>query len=458
MIHITPFSGLLSLTWLAASFGVAFAAPTPEDELLQLIRRDQPYTMVPASLFERLGWDLPDGGATVKKLAQAAPGGAFDPKDLEKLPPQTIGYRVKWHIVHYPYYGLQWDITGLYLQPLNPLPGLPTVTFINGGLANFYEFFVDPHNNPGLGQYLAQKIPVLLISVPGNYKPGGWIDPPATRKPAYLLDRELSTEETGVRNAIFTRVLMAEGVRRLIETATQGPVLISGHSNGGEIQFIIKERLKDRLRGMSLGWGTGGPASLRRDWENEAATESKRSGRRTYSSLTEVDGREPEMYTNGYVGPLNPIAGNTELEIAQKWFELEGRRRPQFNQPILGIEHSGRIDLRESTEKAIREAVSESGLRVDTAAVIADLLATMRSPIKGYQRMIWTTAPLDNSHWDPDPKKARELYVANRFREKNPQAQIRVLVYDVLMTHYGHIEKPKQLAGGTLAAVKWLYE
>jgi hypothetical protein len=70
--------------------------------------------------------------------------------------------------------------------------------------------------------------------------------------------------------------------------------------------------------------------------------------------------------------------------------------------------------------------------------------------------MIWTTTQLDDGHWDADPSKARELYVANRFREKNPKASIRVLVYDVPMTHYGHIERPKQLAGGTLAAVKWL--
>ncbi|MBI3940683.1 MAG: hypothetical protein HY315_07590 [Acidobacteria bacterium] len=456
MIH-APFSRLPALT-LAGSLLFALAAAAPEDELLELLRKDQPYTMVPASLFDRLGWDLPDGGNAVKKLAQAASGGAFDPKELESLPQEKIGYRAQWHVIRYPYYGLEWDITGLYLKPRNPLPGLPTVVYVHGGLANFYEFFVDPYNNPGLGQYLAQKIPVLLISIPGNYKPGGWNEPPATRKPAYLLDRELSGEEVGLRNSIFTRALMAEGVWRLIETATQGPVLLSGHSNGGEIQFMSDRRLKDRLRGMSLGWGTGGPASLRRNWEDEAARESNRSGERPYVAVTEVGGREPEMYTNGYVGPLNPISGKTKLEVAQKWFELEGRRRPQFIQPILGVEHSGRTDLRENVQKTIREAVLKSGLQIDTQAVFADLLATMKSPISGYQRMIWTTAVLDDGHWDPDPKKARELYVADGFREQNPLAQIRVAVYDVPMTHYGHIERPKQLAGGTLAAVKWLYE
>jgi hypothetical protein len=30
------------------------------------------------------------------------------------------------------------------------------------------------------------------------------------------------------------------------------------------------------------------------------------------------------------------------------------------------------------------------------------------------------------------------------------------LVFDVPMTHYGHIEKPRELAGGLVAALRWL--
>ncbi len=39
------------------------------------------------------GFDLPDGGKTVTQLAQAAPGGAFDPRDLGKIPAATLGYK-----------------------------------------------------------------------------------------------------------------------------------------------------------------------------------------------------------------------------------------------------------------------------------------------------------------------------------------------------------------------------
>ena len=30
--------------------------------------------------------------------------------------------------------------------------------------------------------------------------------------------------------------------------------------------------------------------------------------------------------------------------------------------------------------------------------------------------------------------------------------------FDVPITHYGHIERPKQLAGGLVAALQWLVE
>jgi len=96
-------------------------------------------------------------------------------------------------------------------------------------------------------------------------------------------------------------------------------------------------------------------------------------------------------------------------------------------------------------------------LPLDVDEVLADLFSTMEPSLEGYQKMIWTTATGDAGHWDPDPGRARELDVAGRLRERNPEAFIRVVVFDVPMSHYGHIEKPRQLAGGILAAMKMLY-
>jgi len=328
------------------------------------------------------------------------------------------------------------------------------LAFIHGGSANWYEFFVDPLNNPGLAQHLAQKVPVLLITIPGNYKPNGWGEPYDERKPAYLLDGDFTDEEIRVRNAIFTFKLINEGVERLIKDATEGPILILGHSTGGEIQFLLKERLGSRLSGFSLGWGTGGPAVLRRKWDDEMGR-----GPSQYRPITQVRGRGTQGYVNSdYIGPLNPLAGETKLEVAENWFEQEGQRRPQFKQHIQDLEHTGRIEHREQMEQEIRSAVAKAELPVNADEVVADLFSTMEAQLDGYRKMIWTTAALDNGHWASDPEEARELYVANQFREHNPNAMIRVMVFDVPMTHYGHIEKPRQLAGGILAAVTALYE
>ena len=426
-------------------------------EILAQLQKADPYTMIAAKTFDRLGWPLPDDGAAVKKLADAAPGGAFDPRDLGKIPAKTLGYQATWHQVRYQYYGLDWDIAGLLLTPNAPVAGLPTVAYINGGSANWYEFFVNPLNGPAIGQYLAQRVPVLLITIPGNYRHGGWTEPTASRKAAYLLDRDLTDKEAAARNAIYTFSLVSEGVAQLVERATTGPIVISGHSTGGEIQFLLQKRLGSRLQGLSLGWGTGGPASVRSVWSDEAADTRNRTNRtRQYSPITVLRPRTVDEYARSYVGPFNPLGPGTPVEIAGRWLSREDRRRPHFKQVLQDMEHQGAFDRRDAVAREIRDAIAASGLRVDPEAVIADLFSTAKSPVEGYRRMIWTTASGDDGHWDADPTRARELFVANAFRRANPKADIRVLVFDVPMSHYGHIEKPRQLAGGILAAVTWL--
>ena len=433
-------------------------AADPEADVLDRLREPRPYTLIEPKLFDQLGWALPDGGAAVKRLADAAPGSAFDPRELEKLSPKALGYRAAWHVVRYRHYGLEWDITGLLLTPHAPSPGLPTVAFINGGSANWYEFFVDPLNGPAVGQYLAQRVPVLLITIPGNYKPGGWTEPIPARKAAYLLDRDLSMPEATARNAIYTFTLIADGVAQLVERATTGPVLISGHSTGGELQFLLQRRLASRLGGYSLGWGTGGPASVRRVWNDDAAADRNREDRRRqYPPLALLRSRTVEEYSRSYIGPLNPLGPGTPLEVAERWFAREGRRRPQFKQVLQDLEHQGETQRRDETVQQIRTALNSAKLPVEPEAVIEDLFSTSKAPLDGYRRMVWTTTQGDDGHWDENPERARELFVARAFQKANPNAQVRVLVFDVPMSHYGHIERPRPLAGGILAAVRWLY-
>ena len=72
--------------------------------------------------------------------------------------------------------------------------------------------------------------------------------------------------------------------------------------------------------------------------------------------------------------------------------------------------------------------------------------------------MAWVVGRLDNGHWDSKPEDAREFQIAARFRKANPHAAIRILAIDAPLTHYGHIERPRQLAAVLLDAATWLMQ
>lgn len=432
------------------------AEPTgAEAEVVKMLAESKPYHAVSPEQFNRLGWDLPDGGATVKAVADAAPGGAFDPRKLEAIPASKLGYTAKWHVVRYKTYGLDWDIPGLLLTPAKPAdPKLPTMVIINGGSSNVYEFFVDPLNRPGLGQYLGQRVQTLIVTIPGNFRYGGWSEPKHEKRiPGYVLDRDVPADELKVRNAVYTFRVVADGVAAIVEQVVKGPVVIIGHSTGGELQFMLKDRLKAQLRGMSLGWGTGGPASLSAMQEFRGARSAD-----DYLHVSLLRDRPNSGYTSGYLGPLNPVWNDkeTRAQMAEHWMGLEETRRPKFKQPLQDMEHNSADNLREHAASQIRETLKGNKFGVNPDGPIRDLFSTMKSSQTGYTKMIWTTAALDDGHWNKDISKARELLVANEFRKANPTAQIRVLLFDVPMTHYGHVEKPKQLAGGLFAALSWL--
>lgn len=437
-----------------------------EDTVIEMLHASKPYTPVSEALFKKLGKNLslPDCGLTVKKLADRAPGGAFDPRDLERIHASTIGYKAKWAVVRYKHYGLDWDITGLRLESLNPeARDLPWLVIMNGGSANFYEFFVDPLNNPGLGQYLAQHVNVLLVTIPGNFKYGGWTEPPSKRAPQYVLDRDLSPEENKVRNAIYTNVMEMEGLKRLIAQETDGDILIIGHSTSGELAFLSmgEKSLAERLNGRFLGWGSGGPSNLRKEWEEKVGMRKESIEQLSkYPPLWEARTRDAKGYVrSAYIGPLNPCAqeGMEEVDVAKRWLSLIERRRPNVKQVLQDIEHRGMVELKDKMEKEIRETLMHTTLPVKVEEVLSDMFATNNAPVTGYKKMVWVVAKWDKGHWNKkDAQKARELTIANQFREKNPNALIRILLFELPMTHYGHIEMPQQVAGGLIAATRWL--
>lgn len=448
----------LSPAWLPACFlfCTTVQAETPLPELLD---QNRPYVQLPAQSLKELGWSLPDGGATVSELARRTPGSTLDPERLEDLSPEQLGYQARWLVHRYTYYGLEWDITALSLVPVKADTKLPTLAIIHGGSANWYEFFLDPLSRPGLAQYLAQKVPVLLITIPGNYKSAGWQQPPEERHPQYLQNEPLTPKQIRVRNSIFTFRLIAEGIRQLLEQYTEGPLLVVGHSTGGEFQFLFHESpLSHRLNGLSLGWGTGPPAFIKRSFDENRGARAGRLKEFRQRRVWDVRGRSPQGYVHaGYVGPLNPVSGNSPLEVAEKWFRLVGTRRPNFKQNIQDFEHQGVVEQEERIRQEIREAVKEADTEIPLHRVMEDLFAPSRVSLQGYRRMLWIVAEQDAGHWNiQSPEQALEVVTADRFRKANPKAAIRVLVLQGNLTHYAHIERPRQVAAALLAGARWL--
>ena len=430
---------------------------------------DLPFGSLSQEAFLKLGSDLalPDGGKLVSELANAAPGGAFDPRDLEKLDPAQLGYTPKWVVTRYSYYNLDWDIPGLSLKSAHPdADRYPWMIIINGGSANVYEFYMDLRNGPGWGQFLAQKLNVLIVTIPGNFKYGGWTEPPAERIAPYVLDRELSADEFKTRTAIYTNELIMEGLRKLVAEAIppQAELFIIGHSTSGELAFLAKDcaELGPRLKNRYLGWGSGGPARIHAIRKAEQPDFYRRE--RTYVPVQEMGPRSAEGYVRSrYVGRMNPLykEGMTDLELAEAWFAAEGRRRPMFKQPLQNHEHGPMIEWRGPIEIDIENELERTGNRfgVPMEDVVMDVMSSHFASIQGYDRMLWIVAGQDRNHWLPEDKmNSWEVFIAKVFRRQNPDSTIRILELDLPMTHYGHVEAPQPLAGVFVEAVKWLVD
>ncbi len=457
-----------------------------EEKIWKLLGDDKAvFVTLPEADFRALGegFDLPDGGKTVTDLAKAAPGGAFDPRDVAKIPAATLGYKADWVVERYKRYNMDWDITGLKLTSLNPeAKKYPWFIIMNGGAANFYEFYVDLKNRPGWAQFLAQKMNVMIISIPGNFKYGGWEEPIQSlkRQPQYLLDKDLPMPESELRNGLLNNQVVMQGVKALVQKNTQGDILLIGHSTSGEIAMLAYEDpdLGPRLKGRYFGWGSGGPArldpmrpfidpklggtaGLPAGGGGGGAGAGAASGKKEKPGLEILARRDTAAYSRGYSWFLNPLyePGMSLANIADTWLAAEARRRPQFKQQIQDLEHGDNADQRGWLELELQRLIKKSGnpWKIDYEDVAKDLFSTMETRLDGYKKMVWTVAHMDRNHWVPEePLRSTEVYFASQYRAANPDAQIRLIVWDPPMTHYGHVELPKEKAAADFSVVRWL--
>lgn len=447
--------------WICTASASPFSPALQASKIHELLDdRTSPFVALSEAEVYSLGagFDFPDGGQTVKKLADAAPGGAFDFRALEGIPAQTLGYEVQWCVERFKRYNLEWDIAAVKLSSADPgAKALPWVVIINGGAANKYEFFVDPLNQAAAFQYLALKANVMIVSIPGNFKYGGWLEPIESedRQPAYLLDKTLTKAEYEVRNAIMTNEVVLQGLKALILNHLKGArFLIVGHSTSGELAFLAHAdpELRAISQGMFLGWGSGGPAryrAIRGVKEPHKATRWVEPEKRT--PLHELSRRDAAGYGRTYSRWLNPVylPGMSTEDIGAAWLKAEERRRPNFKQQIQSLEHGDRIGYLGWMEVQINQLLAASGnpWGIDYEDIHQDLFSSLYAPMDGFQKMVWIVNKFDRNHWVPEmPMDSPEVFIANEFRLKNPQAAISVLLLDAPMTHYGHIEKGREVA------------
>ena len=335
----------------------------------------------------------------------------------------------------------RWDIHGRLFTPIQASIPNTAVVMIHGGAANEYEFIFTPDGREeypdltrgdpararvGVAQHIASLgIPVLAISLPGHYSRQPW---PSIeeRRPEFVIGEVPGDRELKHRLAVYTFRMCTEAIKTLVERTLPGEdIFMWGHSTGGEYFYLMEQYgLKNKLLG-GLGFGTGMPAWLRKEWDLACAEKSPEQRAAPFRNLTDLSRRSPESYIkSGYVGPNQPWGS------AQRWFEFENHRRPQFKPFLQDIEHSAHDVL-------LPEIRRISGLSDD------ELFITYQSDLQRLRgkKMLHIVGEYDKGHWIEGGERGlefrREVYAFNRFR---PYAEeLRLLVIPNL-THYGHVE------------------
>jgi pimeloyl-ACP methyl ester carboxylesterase len=335
----------------------------------------------------------------------------------------------------------EWDIHGRLFTPERSSIGNMAVVMVHGGAANEYEFIFTPDGaeaypdltatdpekaRVGVAQHIASLgIPVLAISLPGHFSTRPW-PPIAERRPEFILGEVPGDQELRDRLAVYTFRMCTEAIKALIEQTLPGtPIFCWGHSTGGEYFYLLEQYgLKNKLIG-GLGFGTGMPAWIRKEWDLACAEKSPEERAAGFRNITDLSRRSPKGYAkSGYVGPNQPWGS------VERWFELENHRRPQFKPFLQDIEHSAHDVL-------LPEIKQISKLPDD------ELFITYRAELHRLRgkRLLHIVGENDKGHWIEGGEKGleyrREVYAFKRFE---PYAEDLRLIVVPRLTHYGHVE------------------
>jgi hypothetical protein len=334
----------------------------------------------------------------------------------------------------------QWDIHGRLFTPAEVFIPNTAVVMIHGGAANEYEFIFTPdgpedypdltQTDPtkarvGVAQHIASLgVPVLAISLPGHYRRKPW-PPIAERRPEFVIGEVPNDEELKNRLAVYTFRMCVEAIKTLVEKTLGESIFMWGHSTGGEYFYLMEQfGLKNKLLG-GLGFGTGMPAWVRKEWDLTCAKKSPEERAAPFRNLTDLSRRSPKGYVkSGYVGPNQPWGS------VERWFGLENHRRPQFKPFLQDIEHSAHDVLLPEIKKI-------SGLADE------ELFITYKSDLHRLRgkKLLHIVGEYDKGHWIEGGERGlqfrREVYAFHRFK---PYADALRLILVPNLTHYGHVE------------------
>ena len=115
---------------------------------------------------------------------------------------------------------------------------------------------------------------------------------------AICLNQEISAKEAKIRNAVFTFRVVVDGVRQIVEKHTIGPVVVVGHSTGGEIPFLLMNTsLKPRMKRIVSRVGKRRPALLDKTLSTPEAHRKQVFSRfSTYAPVQDLRVRSSDAY------------------------------------------------------------------------------------------------------------------------------------------------------------------
>jgi pimeloyl-ACP methyl ester carboxylesterase len=218
----------------------------------------------------------------------------------------------------------RWNIHGRLFRPKQiSIPNM-AVVMIHGGAANEYEFIFTPDGpeeyadlaktdprkaRVGVAQHIASLgIPVLAISLPGHYSRSHW-PPVAERRPEFVIGEIPGDADLRNRLAVYTFRMCTEAIKALVERNLSENIFMWGHSTGGEYFYLMEQYgLKNRLVG-GLGFGTGMPAWVRKEWDLACAKKSPEERAAPFRNLTDLSRRSPKSLCEERLrGPNQPWA------------------------------------------------------------------------------------------------------------------------------------------------------